>query len=532
DSGELALCASSFGVPHPTGYPLYLILTVPAALFFSRPITAVTIFCGIIAAGAGAGVYYLLRHVRDLCLPRKKSTTIVLPAFTVLLFLSPVVAEQGMTNEVYGLGMLTGVLVLVAVMASLTADDRMQSERYLVGAWYLWGLSMCNHMSAVQFVPALVIVTGYHWMRRNSRSAAAFIIPAVVVPLTMYAVLPIRAGAEPPPITNWGGVDDWGNLIRHVSGWQFKIWLFSGDFGEIWLNLKRLASLLYAQYPWPVLVLSLPGIIAAWRRARLLFGILMTTMAVNIILGINYSIPDIESYYLQTIVTFAIFAVIGLLWIGSLLRRRSVIVGIAAALLTWQAAVIWQSNSKGDYTLPEDYAYNICRSAPPGAVILSELWDHHGQAFYLQQAELVRPDIYFIDKELLRRSWYYDMIHHMYPVLYSQIATLAAEFTAEVRRFESGKTFDPQKLEYYYQLIINTLLTRCGQGYIDYQLRYQPIGDHYLRPRGILFQVDTLPVSAPLTEPTLIWRGRDFEDYDDWRAEDHIEMVHEMTRPR
>jgi hypothetical protein len=346
----------------------------------------------------------------------------------------------------------------------------------------------------------------------------------------MYAVLPIRAAADPPPITNWGMVNDWGNFFRHISGWQFNIWLFTGNFDEILINVERFASILYDQYPWALFILSLFGFIVAWRRSRLLASLFAATMAINIILGINYSIPDIEGYYVQTITTVSIFGAIGLFWLGGLSRRRYVLGGILAVLFLWQAVSVWRDNYKGDYTLPEDYARNICRSAPYGAVVLSEIWDHHGQLYYLQQAELVRPDLRFVDKQLLRRSWYYEMIRYAYPDLYARIEKQANDFVRAVKRFESGESFDPQELEFYYQSITNILLTRCGPAYIDYKLDYRPFGDHYIRPQGVLFKVDTLPVSGLPEEPALVWRGRALAAYEDWRAREHIQMIRDMMR--
>jgi hypothetical protein len=233
-------------------------------------------------------------------------------------------------------------------------------------------------------------------------------------------------------------------------------------------------------------------------------------------------------YYLQTIATVALFSFMGLVWLGSIIRARYLISAVAVGLLAWQVIAVWQVNYKGDYTLPEDYARNIMRSADYGAVVVSQIWDRQGQAFYLQQAEYNRPDLKFIDKELLRRSWYYRTIERVYPDLYAKIADLLPEFLSELAKFESGKKFDPEKLEYYYQSIINRLLTEVGTSYIDYQLDYRPMSDQYLRPQGLLFRVDTIAINMPLPQPELIWRGRPLDKYTDWRARENLKMVEAM----
>ncbi len=528
DSGELALCADVFGVPHPTGYPLYLILSVPATFFYTRPIVAVTILSGVIMAFAGMAFFYFMEDIRRLLSDNHPQSFIVAMAMTFALFLAPVVAEQGTTNEVYGLAFLIGLLILFAMFRTLTAEDTRGREQYLILVWYLQGLAMCDHMNAIQFLPALAILTVVHLRRQFSWKTIAAIIPAFVIPLTLYAVLPIRASATPPPVANWGDVVTWPNFYRHVSGWQFKVWLFSEGPGQLWINAKNFLSILWHQYPWPVFLLLPFGVVAVFRKSAL-FGVILTvTMTANIILGINYTIPDIDSYYLQTIATIMLFVFAGLIWLGSLIRARYIIPAFAVLLLAWQAIAVWQANYKGDYTLPEDYARNIMHSADYGAVVVSEIWDHQDQAFYLQQAEYNRPDLKFIDKELLRRSWYYGTIKRVYPTLYAQIADLLPRFLLELAKFESGEKFDPQKLEFYYQSIINRLLTKAGTSYIDYHLDYRPMSNQYLRPQGLLFRVDTIAINTPLPQPKLIWNGRPLDKYTDWRARENLSMVEKM----
>ncbi len=528
DSGELALCADVFGVPHPTGYPLYLILNVPAVWFFSRPIVAVTILSGLILAVAGMAFYYFLEDIRRETTADHPQSFVVTAALTLTLFLAPVVAAQGTTNEVYGLAFLLGILILFAMFRTLTVTNDARKEQYLILVWYLQGLAMCDHMNAIQFLPALAILTIVHLRRHFSWKTIAAIIPAFVIPLTLYVVLPMRASTTPPPVANWGDVSTWPNFYRHVSGWQFKVWLFSEGLGRLWLNTKNFLSILWAQFPWPIFLLLPFGVVAVFRKSRLFGIILSVTMAVNIILGINYTIPDIDSYYLQTIATVMLFAFAGCIWLGSLIRMRYVGLAFAVVLLAWQAVAVWHTNYKGDYTLPGDIARNIMRSADDKAVIVSEIWDHQGQEFYLQQAEHYRPDLKLIDKELLRRSWYYETIRHVYPTLYAKISDLLPEFLPELAKFESGAEFDPQKLEYYYQSIINRLLTKVGTSYIDYHLDYRPMGDQYLRPQGLLFRVDTVAINTPLPQPALIWNGRPLNEYTDWRARENLKMIEKM----
>ena len=59
DSGELAWASASLGIPHPTGYPLYTLLTYlfVSAFPFLEPIVAINLFSAFTVAGAAVGFF-------------------------------------------------------------------------------------------------------------------------------------------------------------------------------------------------------------------------------------------------------------------------------------------------------------------------------------------------------------------------------------------------------------------------------------------------------------------------------------------
>ena len=61
DSGELAWASASLGIAHPTGYPLYTLLTYLFVLFlpFFEPVVAINLFSAAAAAAAAVGFFLL-----------------------------------------------------------------------------------------------------------------------------------------------------------------------------------------------------------------------------------------------------------------------------------------------------------------------------------------------------------------------------------------------------------------------------------------------------------------------------------------
>jgi hypothetical protein len=59
DSGELAWASATLGIPHPTGYPLYTLLTYlfVSAFPFLEPIVAINLFSALAVAAATVGFF-------------------------------------------------------------------------------------------------------------------------------------------------------------------------------------------------------------------------------------------------------------------------------------------------------------------------------------------------------------------------------------------------------------------------------------------------------------------------------------------
>jgi hypothetical protein len=72
--------------------------------------------------------------------------------------------------------------------------------------------------------------------------------------------------------------------------------------------------------------------------------------------------------------------------------------------------------------------------------------------------EKFREDVIIIDKELLRRSWYYKQLTNNYGNLFKGFENDVNEFLAAVQPFEQDKNFDANKLEYFYKRIMTNLI--------------------------------------------------------------------------
>ena len=193
DSGELATAVRVLGIPHPSGYPLYVLLgkvftlLVPAGSFAWR----LSLFSAAASAAACAILYRLARAMG------LGSTAAVAGALT--LAFSPSFWAEATVQRVYGLD------ALFVVLAALAAWRWTASRRpgFLVLAFFLCGLGASNHTFMAVEAAALgifvVIVEPVMLLRLRVIALTAAAFAAGLLP---YLYLPVRSRQN--PLLDWG----------------------------------------------------------------------------------------------------------------------------------------------------------------------------------------------------------------------------------------------------------------------------------------------------------------------------------------
>ncbi len=156
DSGEFITAAARFGVPHPTGYPLWTLLNW---LFLLLPLGnvawEVNLFSGVCAAlavalMAGVLVNLLKWFLGDLPGRLALIAPLTGTAFALLLAFSVPMWSQAVIAEVYGLH----VLLIAVYLALLYGWVRHPShDRLLLGAFFVLALAVSNHHLSLTLAP-------------------------------------------------------------------------------------------------------------------------------------------------------------------------------------------------------------------------------------------------------------------------------------------------------------------------------------------------------------------------------------------
>ena len=548
DAGELATVAHTWGIAHPTGYPLFTLLAgLWAFLPIGSGILRLNVFAAVLAAAA-AGVAVQLFYDLLCSIPTaawKKTTArkatgkkagktadgsaapdaaSLLQAATggaLVLAFSGTYWRTALSIEVYSLHILMLSLVLWSAVRLffLPVPDAATLRRRMAVTALLLGLSFSNHMSTVFLLPGMLILL----FVIHARSKGFFVdlglaAAAFAAGLLPYLYLPLRAAAS--PALNWGNPVDLERLLWHVTGKQYSVWMFSS--ADAWGRQFTYALEAFSRdLAWLALIPALWGAVEVLRRSRRLGLFLLLLFATCLVWAAGYDINDIDSYFLLAFFVLAGWAAFGL---AAFVRLRGLPPWLRAPLLPAAVAVIplllqWGRVSQADNHLVEDYTRNMFASVEPHALVLSFQWDFWVSAsYYSQLVEGERPDVVVLDKELFRRSWYFEQLRVNHPIIYASVRKQIEEFLVHLRRFERDEPYDPEAIERSYNAVINGIIDRAygmRPVYLTIEMEKQ-FGEGYVRvPSGLAFRLyrpEDLPDPASTRDVELRYRPFDSEE--------------------
>jgi hypothetical protein len=497
DCGEIAAGCYLLNVLHPTGYPLftligYLFSHIPLGTVATK-MNALSALCSSLAA--------LCCFLTVLKLTRSQVAGVVTAALFAFSF---TVWSNSVDADVFGLTALyvsLSVYLLVRLgeasrkpSAALTPDLRSPTPLLLFMP-YLLGLALTNHMSfASTFVGSIVCLL---IVFRRELLKPKVLLPLVIVfllGLTPYLYLLIRSQSQ--PLLNWGNARNLQRFVWHVTGKQYQVWMFTLPLSEILKNLGRALGTLGQELYFVLIPIAVWGAGRLAKQRREIFWLLAVIFVLNLAYAVNYSIPDIQSYYIPFMIAAFIFTGVGL---AELMRRLKRVPQYAfLALVILPVAVSFRrAGASGDY-VAEDFGRNHLESAPANAVVMTNNWDIYSPAFYLQHINHERPDICMIDKELLRRSWYFQSLAQEYPWLVERSKPEIDDYLRFLDEFEHGTLKDVNGIQSAFIAVINSFVFRNPErrAFLTFDERIDVDARHIMPnrlrvPYGLLLELKT-----------------------------------------
>ena len=492
DAGELAAVQATLGIAHPTGYPLF---TLIGYLFSKLPLPFSTILQLNILASiwcASAVVIFILaikniktteiqnlsskreKKSRKKTIPQKENFNPPIPEIiktTALIFAGFVVGlnktfwAQSTSVEVYS---LHAFLICLTLLFAIKAYQSGYSENFfsIKNPWLLLSIALAlgfaNHMTTLLILPGIAYLyfSKFRFNKPAFTNLLLMITSFIGLLIIFYLYLPLRAAQQPS--INWGNATDLDKILRHISGKQYQVWIFS----SIEASKKQLAYFIN-NFPSEFTFILIPAVIgffSSFNYSKKISVFFLICFISTVLYSINYDISDIDSYFLLAYISVGYFSFWGVIKIFNLINVESqkikITLALSALILILHFGFTYgKVNQSGNYVY-QDYTKALINSVPKNSIILSYQWDYFVSAsYYFQNVEGFRNDVVIVDKELLRRSWYFNQIETNHPFLLKGVASEVQLFKEALIPFESDEPFNSNLLESLYQRIIIGILT-------------------------------------------------------------------------
>lgn len=497
DSGELAAAASLLGIAHPTGYPLFTIIgRLVVVVVPIEPILALNFFAVVLVACSVGVFYYIALASLESFGGSKGAGGHVAAALggSLVFAFSTTVWAQSVSVEVYSLHLFLILIFLLSFLKGVRSDSsRIGNFRFLTLSAFLLGLAFTNHMTTLLVVPACLYLYGARYgIHRESLIRLLRISPYFLLGLSLYAYLPIRSAQQPP--LDWGHPADLERLYWHISGKQYRSWIFSG-FDTAEKQFGYFVGSFPSVFSWLAIGLMVIGLWSILSRSKQMAWFIGLLIIACIGYSINYDIHDIDSYFLLAYTGAGVLVVFGM---DAVLERargnaRWLFVVVIAVLPFFEFVSHKKAVDESDNLLVRDYAMTALASLDSHAVVFTYQWDYLVSAtYYLQLVKKIRPDVIVIDKELLRRSWYFIQLEKSTPWLVRAARTTIDQFLVELDKFEHSRPYSGANIEALYNAMINALIDSAmarGPVYLGAEMEPQFAGKYERVPEGLLLRL-------------------------------------------
>jgi hypothetical protein len=403
DGGDLITAVALNGVPHPSGYPLYLLLAKP---FLALPLGNLAFRANLFSAFCFALASALLFNVSLQWLQGRQFALPAAAAAALSFGLSPLVWSQAVIAEVYGLQALLTVIILLQSFSC--PKTRVCS---LLRGLTL-GLALGNHLTSLFLLPLLFF--DFRSPGRLSFRDIVIRLLGFLMGCLVYLILPLYAAQSPP--VNWMGPVAWSSFWDLVSGRVYQSYFTLDLVGE---RMRGIAGLLLRDFT----LLGVPlGIFALFRSPKDRFSwSLFWLFFIHGLFSLVYGSKDSYVYLIVAWVAFSLWIGQGVQWVLASLPPRKylplmVSLALAAFFIARAFLIFPQVDASQDHRA-EDFAQRVLENAPHGALLLAVDDEASFVMGYYLFVENHRPDLTLISEGLLSYSWYQHSLRSQDPGL-------------------------------------------------------------------------------------------------------------------
>ena len=429
DGGELITAVNYLGVPHPPGYPIYMIL--------------LKIFTSIIPFGNLAlksNLFSILTSIAAICIVflfTLKLAEKIYPEFSKSLKLtvcsigsfvigtSPLFWSQSIIAEVYSLNALFVSLILLISYKIMDFTNLKPYKMTLFFWGLIAGLSLGNHLTIIAIIVPLFCI--FIKQFKLDLKKYTYIAYGTIAGLISYIYIPIRAAQNPP--INWGGADTFDGFIWLITAAPYREYVLGVDQSLLFSRLLQYTQILFVQFNPLGIFLCIIGGLAIYRKEPKLFFPLTFSTIILSIYSLAYNSVDFEVLMLPALMIISIGISIGFLHILYLIKTTTLIeqrylnilsmaifsLAIIMILPAFSIYSNFKSLNQTQINPAISYIDEMIENIPPKSVILANTDKEVFSLWYAQYILNPEHDIKVIALPLMQYDWYRSQIKLLFP---------------------------------------------------------------------------------------------------------------------
>ncbi len=415
DASEFQAIGFLLDIAHPSGSPLY---AMTAKLFTFIPLGSIGFKVTLLSAFFGASIsvilYLILQTIltalakdKDSILRSSQTLIAWISLTTALLFsFSNALWENSNVSEVYTFqNFFTGLFIFIFIRFShniFASKSKTNQFKTFCTLSLLYGLSLGSHSILILYLPFLLILVYYIWVKVESlpmRKTYAFLSFFFLIGFSHYLYLPIRSTQN--PFYDWGDPETFYRLMAHVSDRKDASYHFSFPVDAIPAQLKLYSSFFIDNFSILGVILGSIGFFYLLRNKEIK---MLTVLALFFIPPFLFFIRwwGDDAAYLPNFFIFAILIGIGIWSLQEIIKvgfavpskRKGYLtlfwglLGVQFLFLIFDHAT---ENNKARYWSPREIFKSVLSNLPPNSVVFSSFTTF--PSIYFQQVEGYRPDI-------------------------------------------------------------------------------------------------------------------------------------------
>jgi len=397
DSGEITTAVALWGIAHPTGFPLYLILAklfsyfLPMLDFAQR----LNIFSALISSLTLSFLFIVLKKLQI-------NKTISLASVLALTF-TYTFWSHATTPQVYSITALFFTLAILIFLHWLDA----KKDKYLYLLAIVCGLGVGTHLTFLLVIPFIIIYTLIKDKRLFTiKRVVLFSLLFLLFTTLIYSYIPLRSLQN--PIINWGEPNTYQNFKNYITQKDYADKIADRPLESWGLFFNELGKIFTREFTLLGFLIILIGSIITFIKNKALFFAGFSVIIFNIILlgnyGNNTDIFILWRYFLPSYIIMTIFLAFSL---ASFLKNKKYILISFVFPIIILLAHLGQLNQHNVNTT-EAFLDNVLLSLPENSVLVMSGDTFFGGFYYKQEVLHQREDLIIIDYLMNTHPWYHE----------------------------------------------------------------------------------------------------------------------------